>query len=121
MPLVSSLKDQSKLPKSLLSDGQCLDRLMSCLKPFDFNDFSLKPTNYLRATFCKIDTKSSNLIFDPSRFCSCSVKISALVRNLKITKLSSIGHVVYKLWTPQVCHTVHSECKIRCEPYFEME
>ena len=25
----------------------------------------------LRATFCKNDTKSSNLTFDPLRFCSC--------------------------------------------------
>ena len=47
MPLVSSVKGQSKLPKSLLVGGQCLDRVMFCLKPFDFNDFSLKLTKYL--------------------------------------------------------------------------
>ena len=41
MPLVSSVKDQPKLPESLLVGGHCLDRLMFCLKPFDFNDFSL--------------------------------------------------------------------------------
>ena len=41
MPLVSSVKNQSKLPKSLLVGGQCSDRVMFCLKPFDFNDFSL--------------------------------------------------------------------------------
>ena len=35
----------------------------------------------LRVTFCKNDTKSSNLIFDPLRFCSCLVKILVLVRN----------------------------------------
>ena len=44
MLLVSSVKDQSKLPKSLLVGGQSLDRLMFCLNPFDFNDFSLKLT-----------------------------------------------------------------------------
>ena len=47
MTLVSSVKDQSKLPKSLLVGGQCLDRVMFCLKPFDFNDFSLKLTKYV--------------------------------------------------------------------------
>ena len=41
IPLVSSIKDQSKPPKSLLVGGQCLDGGMFCLKPFDFNDFSL--------------------------------------------------------------------------------
>ena len=38
---------QSKLPKSLLVRGQCLGRVMFFLKPFDFNDFSLKLTKYL--------------------------------------------------------------------------
>ena len=47
MPLVSSIKDQSKLPKSLLVFGQCLERVMFCLEAFDCNDFSLKLTNYL--------------------------------------------------------------------------
>ena len=47
MPLVSSVKDQSKLPKSLLIGGQCLDRVTFFLKSFDFNDFSLKLTKYL--------------------------------------------------------------------------
>ena len=47
MPLVSSVTDQSKLLKSLLVGGQCLDRVMFCLKPFDFNDFNLKLTRYL--------------------------------------------------------------------------
>ena len=50
MLLVSSVKDQSKLPKSLLVGGQCLDRVMFCLKPFDFTDFGLKLTKYLM--FC---------------------------------------------------------------------
>ena len=35
-----SVKDHSKLPKSLLVGAQCLDRVMFCPKPFDFNDFS---------------------------------------------------------------------------------
>ena len=46
-PLVSSITDPSKQPKSLLVGGQCLDRVMFCLKPFDFNGFSLKLTRYL--------------------------------------------------------------------------
>ena len=40
MSPVSSLKDQSKPPKSLLVGGQCLDTVMSCLKPFDLNERS---------------------------------------------------------------------------------
>ena len=47
MPLVSRVKDQSKLLKSLLVGGQRLDGVMFCLKPLDFNDFSLKLTEYL--------------------------------------------------------------------------
>ena len=49
MPLVSSVKSQPRLPKSLLVSGRCLDRVMFCLKPFDFNDLndhSLKPKKY---------------------------------------------------------------------------
>ena len=38
VPLVSSVKNRSKLQKSLLVGGQCSDRVMFCLKPFDFND-----------------------------------------------------------------------------------
>ena len=41
MLLVSNVKDQSKLPKSLFVGGQRLDRVMFRLTPFDFNDFSL--------------------------------------------------------------------------------
>ena len=40
MPLISNVKDQSKLPKSLLVGSQCLDRVMFFPKPFDFTDFS---------------------------------------------------------------------------------
>ena len=47
VPLVSSVTNQSKLLKSLLVGGRCLDKVMFCLKPFDFNDFSLKLTKYL--------------------------------------------------------------------------
>ena len=39
MPLASSVKDQFKLPKSLLGSGHCLDRGMFCLKQVDFNNF----------------------------------------------------------------------------------
>ena len=55
MLLVSSVKDQSKPPKTLLVGGQGLDRLMFSLKPFDFDDFSLKLTRYstfLNGHFC---------------------------------------------------------------------
>ena len=47
MPLVSIVKNHSKLPKSLPVGDQCLDRVMFCPKPLDFNDFSLKLTQYL--------------------------------------------------------------------------
>ena len=47
MLLVLSVKNQSKPPKRLLAGGQCLDKVMFCLKPFDFNDLSLKLTKYL--------------------------------------------------------------------------
>ena len=41
MPLVSSVKNQSKLPKSLPVGSHCLDRVVFNLKPFELNDFSL--------------------------------------------------------------------------------
>ena len=48
MSLVSSVKDQSKLPKSLLVGplvgAQCLDKVMFFLKPFHLNNFSWKLT-----------------------------------------------------------------------------
>ena len=46
MPLVSSVQDQSKLPKSLLAGSQCLNRITFYLK-FDLNNFSLKLTKYV--------------------------------------------------------------------------
>ena len=46
MSLVSRVKSQSELPKGLLLGDQCLDRVMFCPKPFDFNDSSLKLTKY---------------------------------------------------------------------------
>ena len=46
MLLVSSVKDQSKIPKSLLADGQCWDRVMFSPTPFEFNDFSLRLKKY---------------------------------------------------------------------------
>ena len=47
IPLVSSIKNQFKLPKSLLVGGQRLDSVMLCLKPFDFYVSSLKLTKHL--------------------------------------------------------------------------
>ena len=38
---------KGKLPKSLLVDGQCLNRVMFCLKPIDVNGSSLKLEQYL--------------------------------------------------------------------------
>ena len=61
--------------------------------------YSSKLTFLSRVTFCKNDTKSSTLIFDPLRFCSCLVKVLVLVKNCKILKLSSTGHVLFELWT----------------------
>ena len=48
VPLVSSIKYQSKLRNSLLADSQCLDRAIFCLQPTDFNNFSLKLVKYLK-------------------------------------------------------------------------
>ena len=46
-PLVSSVKDQSKLPKNLSISVQCFNRnVMFCLKSADLNDFSLKLMKY---------------------------------------------------------------------------
>ena len=42
MLLVSSVKINLNYPKSLLVGGQRLDRVMFCLRQFDFNDFSFK-------------------------------------------------------------------------------
>ena len=47
MPLVSSVKDQFILPNSLFVGGQCLERVMFCLKPFHFDDFNLEMTKYV--------------------------------------------------------------------------
>ena len=44
MLLVTRVKDQSKLPKSILVGGQCV-WIDQC--SFDFNDFSLELTKYL--------------------------------------------------------------------------
>ena len=46
IPLVSSVKNQSKSQKNLLVGGQWLDRVILCLNPFDFSDFRLKLTRY---------------------------------------------------------------------------
>ena len=46
--LVSSLKNQSKRPKSLLICDQCLGRVMFCLKPFDLNYLLFPNSNFLK-------------------------------------------------------------------------
>ena len=47
MPLVPSVKYQSKLPKSLLVGVQCFNRnVMLRFKSADLNDFSLKLMKY---------------------------------------------------------------------------
>ena len=45
---VWSIENQSKLPKTSLVGDQCLDRVMVCLKPFDFYDFSFKLLKYFK-------------------------------------------------------------------------
>ena len=56
LPLVSSVKDQSKLPKSLLVGVQCFNtNVMFSLKSADLNDFSLKLMKYSYA-HRKVDT-----------------------------------------------------------------
>ena len=58
-PLVSSIKDQSKLPKSLLLGVQCFNRnVMFCLESAGLNDFSLKLMNYIYA-HRKVDTSGT--------------------------------------------------------------
>ena len=49
VPLVLSVKDQSEVRKSLFIfvGGQCLGKVMFCVKLFNFYDFSLKLTKYL--------------------------------------------------------------------------
>ena len=64
MLLDLNVKNQSKLPKSLLVGGQCLDRVMFCSKPSDFDDFSLTLTKYLmfpNSYFCEKNLKSTSL------------------------------------------------------------
>ena len=56
IPLVSSVKDQFKLPKSLLVAVQCFNRnVMFCLKSANLIDFSLKLMKYSYA-HKKVDT-----------------------------------------------------------------
>ena len=66
MPLVSSVEDQSKLPKDLLVGGQCLDRVVLCPKSFDFKDFSLKLTKYLMLPNIHFCAKIRNRAFPES-------------------------------------------------------
>ena len=57
MLLVLSCKGQFKLPKRLLVGGQCLNRVMFCLKLSNFNDFSLQLTKYLMLPNCHFSVK----------------------------------------------------------------
>ena len=70
LSLVSNVKDQSKLPNSLLVGGQCLEKVIFCRKPFDFDDFCLKLSKYLmfskvwheiKCYFCILAHISSNI------------------------------------------------------------
>ena len=47
MPLVSTVKINLNFQKAYWLVSQYLDRVMLCLEPFDFNDFSLKMKKYL--------------------------------------------------------------------------
>ena len=87
MPLVSSIKDQSKLPKSLVVGGQVLDRVMFCLRPFDFNDFSLKLTKYLMFTNSHFLCKSLKLSF-PRKLKPyiCSTSLPRALHSLVVVK-----------------------------------
>ena len=83
MLLVSSVKNRYKVPKSLLVGGQCLDRVMLCLKSFDFNDFSLKLTKYLmfpNSHFCvKIWNRASP---ENSTSCICNTSLPRALHNV---------------------------------------
>ena len=61
MPLVSSVKYQSKVSKSLFVGGQCLDRVMLCLKPFDFNDFRFGNWRNIQCSLTTISFVLKNL------------------------------------------------------------
>ena len=84
MPLVSSVKNQSKLPPgSLLVGGQCLDRVTFCLKPFQFNDFNLKLRKYLMFSnrhFCVKNLKSS--FPRKPKPCICNTSLPPALHNL---------------------------------------
>ena len=77
VPPVSSVKNQSKLPKSLLVGGQCLDRVMFCLKPFDFNGFSWKIKKYSMFSNSYFSEKNLKLSF-PRNLKPCICKTSLL-------------------------------------------
>ena len=82
MPQVSSVKNQSKLPKSLLVGDQFLDRVVFCLKPFDLNDFSWKLTKYLfpYSYFCGKNLKSS--FPRKLKSCICNISLPRALHNL---------------------------------------
>ena len=83
MPLVLRIKNQSKLPKSLLVGDQCLDRVMFCLKPFDFHDSSLKLTECLtfpKSYLCEKTLKSS--FPRKLKLCVCNTSLLRALHNL---------------------------------------
>ena len=79
MLLFSRVKNQSKLPKSLLVGGQCLDIVMFSLKPFDFDNFSLKLTKYLQPFLCKNMKSSFPRKLKPS---ICNTNLPRALHNL---------------------------------------
>ena len=82
MLVVSNVKNQSKLPKSLLVGGQCLNRVIFCLKPFDLNDFSWKLTKYLlfpKSSFCE---KSEIELPRKLKPCICNTSLPRALHSL---------------------------------------
>ena len=92
MPLVSIVKDQSKLPESVLLGGQCLDRVMFCLKPIDFNDFSLNLTKYLMfpdSNFCVEIWNWASQKLKPCISNGCLPHALAVVKSIVLTHQSN--------------------------------
>ena len=85
LSIVSSVKVQSKLPKSLLVGDQCLDRVIFYLKPFDFNDFSLTLTKYLMFPDSHLRLKILNQAFpENSTSCFCDISLPSVLHNLVV-------------------------------------
>ena len=105
LPLVSSVKDQSSLPKSLLVGGQSSDRVMFCLKPFDFNDFRLKMTKYLmfpNSHFCEIELPQQN-----STSCICTSLPLALHNLFVVNQIVDKNPLIKILFYCTVTKSIH--------------